>query len=57
MQQEAFAEIIKDQTTRALWGVKNIMDFVPDEYCIKNTVICLCGNIFITCCTLWIYGL
>ena len=32
MKQEKLTDIITDQTERALWEVKNVIDCVPDEY-------------------------
>lgn len=32
MKQEELTDIITDQTERALWEVKNVIDCVPDEY-------------------------
>ena len=31
MKQNTFVEIIEDQTRRALWEVKNVIDCVPDD--------------------------
>lgn len=31
MSENHFAEIIEEQTKRALWEVKNVIDCVPDE--------------------------
>lgn len=50
MKQNTLNEIIADQTKRALWEVKNVIDCVPDslwnkEYC------------FITHCIHLIFGL
>ncbi len=53
----ALAEIIKDQTNRALWEVKNIIDCVPDELWNKEYAKCRAGNIFTICCIPWICGL
>lgn len=41
MKQNTLTEIIADQTKRALWEVKNVIDCVyRTAYGIKNTVIC-----------------
>ena len=32
MKQDNLTDIITDQTERALWEVKNVIDCVPDEY-------------------------
>ena len=31
IKQNTLIEIIEDQTTRALWEVRNVIDCVPDE--------------------------
>jgi hypothetical protein len=32
LKQDNLTDIITDQTERALWEVKNVIDCVPDEY-------------------------
>ncbi len=31
MKQNSMVDIIRDQTLRALWEVKNVIDCIPDE--------------------------